>query len=170
MTISIKTREGSLEEGRWKSATWNFFISDTIPSEEKVTAVFGVPIYEGGLVMTKNYRGWELPGGHREIGESLKETLAREIYEEAGITSFETSEKPVGYLEVVDDEVVPKINKATGAPYPNPGYVVFYAVKVTAPPGNYTDRETLDSKIFPLDNLPEIEGETIKKILKHLIN
>ncbi|MGG3624660.1 NUDIX hydrolase [Bacillus gobiensis] len=38
------------------------------------------------LLKKDPHRGWELPGGHVEQNESLKETAIREIKEETGIT------------------------------------------------------------------------------------
>ena len=153
-----------LEKGRWDSAEWRFYLSSETPSEEKVTAVFGVPIHKEGVILTKNHRGWELPGGHREIGESLKQTLTREILEEAGIRHFESSEKPIGYLEILDD--YPKLNKATGENYPNPGYILFYVINVSGLLEPVKEGEALEAKIFPIDNLPEMKNEFI---IKHLI-
>ncbi|MFA7285790.1 MAG: NUDIX domain-containing protein [Candidatus Paceibacterota bacterium] len=160
--------ENFKEKGRWANAEWRLFTSGTIPNEDNVTAVFGIPFHTDGLVMIKNHnRGWELPGGHREIGESLKETLAREILEEAGIRHFESSREPVGYLEIMND--IPKINKATGEDYPNPAYILFYAVKTEEPLEQFCVDEALDCNIFSLDNLPEIESDNLKIYLKHFI-
>lgn len=156
-----------IEEGRWTSASWKFFISDIVPDEHSVTAVFGVPIHSDGLALTCNHRGWELPGGHREVDESVRETLAREVLEEAGISEFRSYEKPLGYLEIMDD--APRLNKATGEPYPDPSYIVFYAVRVNTPLGKPTDRETIDCRIFPFESLPEIKGETARRTISHLL-
>jgi 8-oxo-dGTP pyrophosphatase MutT (NUDIX family) len=156
-----------VEQGRWSSASWKFFITDEMPDEESVTAVFGVPMHPDGIALTCNHRGWELPGGHRELGETINEALAREILEETGITEFVSSEKPIGYLEIIDD--APKINKATGVPYPDPSYILFYAVATDGELAEPKGEEILDCKIFPLNNLPEIEGGTAKITLPHLI-
>ena len=162
-----KNNKNYIESGRWSSASWGLVISDLIPDQDKVTAVFGIPLHPDGLVMTKNHRGWELPGGHRESGETLKETLAREILEEAGIVEFKESENPIGYLEITDD--APKINKATGVEYPNPSYIIFYAVWTDKPLADHEGGETIDCGIFPFDKLPEMEGLTSISAIKHLL-
>jgi 8-oxo-dGTP diphosphatase len=39
------------------------------------------------LMIRSPRRGWEIPGGQVEVGESLHQALAREIHEETGITA-----------------------------------------------------------------------------------
>lgn len=48
--------------------------------------------YRGKWVFCKNKRRmWELSGGHREPGEEILETAARELREETGAAEFEIS-------------------------------------------------------------------------------
>lgn len=50
--------------------------------------------YRDQWVFCKNKkRKWELPGGHREAGESIIDTARRELFEETGATIFEL--KPI---------------------------------------------------------------------------
>ncbi|KRE82534.1 hypothetical protein ASG89_14885 [Paenibacillus sp. Soil766] len=52
---------------------------------EEVNCVLIFAFYQGKLVLVRhNCRGWELPGGSREEGESVIQTVIREMYEEAG--------------------------------------------------------------------------------------
>ena len=46
-----------------------------------------LPIGQGGLVLFVEHptRGWEIPGGHLEEGESPEEAMIRELKEETGL-------------------------------------------------------------------------------------
>ncbi|MHA6484092.1 NUDIX hydrolase [Paenibacillus sp. strain BS8-2] len=41
------------------------------------------------IIHNKNRGGWEIPGGKREIGESILQAASRELYEETGAVRFE---------------------------------------------------------------------------------
>lgn len=52
---------------------------------EEANCVLIFAFYQGQLVLVRHKdRGWELPGGTREEGESVIQTVMREMYEEAG--------------------------------------------------------------------------------------
>ncbi|OAS19902.1 NUDIX domain-containing protein [Paenibacillus oryzisoli] len=53
--------------------------------EEAANCVLIFAFYQGKLVLVRHKdRGWELPGGTREEGESIIQTVIREMHEEAG--------------------------------------------------------------------------------------
>jgi 8-oxo-dGTP pyrophosphatase MutT (NUDIX family) len=41
-------------------------------------------LHDGQVLAVENDRGWDLPGGHLEPGESPLDALRREVFEEAG--------------------------------------------------------------------------------------
>ena len=59
--------------------------------ESEYTRVVCVSRYKGKFVFSynKKRKGWEIPGGHIEEGESWKEAAKREMYEETGATRIE---------------------------------------------------------------------------------
>ncbi|MFD0679440.1 MULTISPECIES: NUDIX domain-containing protein [unclassified Paenibacillus] len=55
------------------------------PLVEEANCVLIFAFYRGKLVLVRHHsRGWELPGGNREEGESIIQTVIREMYEETG--------------------------------------------------------------------------------------
>jgi 8-oxo-dGTP diphosphatase len=72
---------------RWATApnTLSCHVSDTVPAP--VTSVVAAVFNETGqlLVVRVRSRGWDLPGGHVEAGESLADAVVREVAEESGV-------------------------------------------------------------------------------------
>lgn len=68
--------------------------------EEEFTRVVCVSKYKGKYVFcyNKKRKGWEIPGGHIEDGESWQEAAKREMYEETGATKIEV--KPISIYKI----------------------------------------------------------------------
>jgi 8-oxo-dGTP pyrophosphatase MutT (NUDIX family) len=96
-----------------------------------------------GLLLGRHRRGtWELPGGTVEAGESLEETVVRELREETGIEARPADVRLLGTL-LDDVDGVVRMTVAT---------------QVTAwrgEPSDQPDERVGDWRWFPLDRLPE---------------
>ncbi|WP_438619994.1 NUDIX hydrolase [Paraclostridium sp.] len=68
----------------------NFYNWEEIESDNLLFAVI-VARFKDKWVLSKHKERttWEIPGGHREIGEDINNTAARELYEESGANKFE---------------------------------------------------------------------------------
>ena len=66
---------------------WRGFVGHRLSSEPKVVVQGAVLSDEGVLLAVRvDLRGWELPGGSPDPGESDAEALAREVLEETGVS------------------------------------------------------------------------------------
>lgn len=73
------------------SAKFRLIFAEDKPGIDKnlsnVTATFAfVRDEEGKLLVLKNERGWDIPGGHLNDGESILEATHREVLEESCVT------------------------------------------------------------------------------------
>lgn len=62
-------------------------------AENEYTRVVCVCRYKGKYVFSynKKRKGWEIPGGHIEEGETWEEAAKREMYEETGATKIKVT-------------------------------------------------------------------------------
>lgn len=153
---------------RSPTTTREYFLQDELLAEQEslCTAVMGIPMIDGKLLLCKNHRGREFPGGHIEQGESLMEALRRELHEEAWITDYKII-KLHGVTHITNEKN--KINKATGILYPTKGYIPHFLIQTK----NWTRypvwEEIIEANLFDLDTLV-IQDGYYEYILKSLTN
>lgn len=145
-------------------------VTDCIPDNNLITCSFVLAFKKDKLLLTNlNDRGWDIPGGHTELGESPEETARRELYEETGVN--------VGDLDYLGYEEISLLgNKPDGYKYPFPNsYMVFYCAEITSTDEYHANFESSGRELFsPLnakmigwvqDNLGLYE-EALKRINK----
>lgn len=77
----------------------------------------------GKLVLAKPKRGWGLPGGHREKGETPQVCAKREFYEETNIR--------ITNLRVIGRQKIEKIIRSEhNSKYPRLSYILFYIADI----------------------------------------
>lgn len=118
----------------------SLILSETLPPSHLITSAFALAFHGGNFLMTKlSDRGWDIPGGHIDPGETPEQTMRREVMEEAAVELGPV--RLLGYQRIRLLGDVPE-----GYRYPHPdGYQVFYIGQVTtilpfAPTAEASDR------------------------------
>ncbi len=130
-------------------------LCDFIPPTELTTSV-AVFAFQGDRLLLANLsaRGWDLPAGHIEAGESMVQALHREVWEETACTIVD--------IEVLGHTHIRLLGpKPDGYqyPYPDSYMVVYTAVIDRMEPFEPTD-ESADRRLFSpaeTEGIPAIE-------------
>jgi 8-oxo-dGTP diphosphatase len=131
-----------------------FVPSTTAPEGYKVSSTHGYCFHEGEVVMVNlESRGWDIPGGHMEAGETPEECFAREAMEEACISGPATM---IGYV-LVDNTEDPAFNPATSK-YPAIGCQIFYRMNVEVMHDFVQEFESSERALFPVAEVPSQHG------------
>jgi 8-oxo-dGTP diphosphatase len=102
-----------------------FVRSGWLPPTELTSAAFGL-VFDGDAILLARSvdRGWDVPGGHLEPGESAEEAMRREVLEETGVV--------VGGAWVFAHQLIRLLSpRPEGYRYPYPeGYQVFFRAEM----------------------------------------
>jgi len=142
MSISGK----STYNGRDLTLVW--YESNQIPTGKKISQVSAFCVDNNGdvLIVRHEKQGWCLPGGHPEDGETVEETLRREVQEEADAT-IKSDINLMGYLGVFD----PDNNSIEGRDY----FQLRFLCKLDELNDFKADFETSDRQFIKPEELPK---------------
>ena len=144
----------------FETATWGtldleirYYASDELPPDHLVTSVRAVVLSAERVLVIREPSGDEhiVPGGRRKAGESLEDTVRREVLEETCWTVADLSILAVGHFHITS--AVPE-----DYPYPNPDFL--HLVYLTSALEFHDERTIKDdwvagSELLPIDSLHE---------------
>lgn len=135
--------------------TLTLHASPDVPRPVTAASAF---LHYGGMVVLVNVasRGWDIPGGRLEAGESPQQALAREVLEEAGVALGAHRCEPAGYTHLHSHGA-----PAPNSPYPHPdSYQMFYTVELTSRTSLRTQvpREIVDVRWVPASAVVSLAG------------
>lgn len=151
---SVETsQERLLCDGEWGNAKWEMWTSKELPDSELCTAVACVAIYDlatDRVVLTRNHRGWEMLAGHKEIGETIEETLCREAFEEGGY--IVTASNLFGHRKIIASERPAPGTREAQYPFPV-SFMPYYYAFTAEPLHEPTGKEITERDIFTLEEI-----------------
>lgn len=134
-----------------------------VPVQDSVTSCFVFAIVEGNLlVMVRPTRGWGLPGGHLEPGETPEECARREMSEEAAVDLGELS--LVGWWRAKKE-----FSSAHNEKYPNEALQLLYVAEVTSVNQFNPEHEVSERAFVPFEKVADYHSnfERFESVLKY---
>lgn len=127
-----------------------------LPEKEFLSAVFLVALKDSKILAIRNERGWEIPGGHIEAGETVKEALVREVQEEGG-ASF------------VDEKLLAIIESDNQTTYKDKVMMIYATKNFTL--GEFTPSEdAFEREVIEVEEFLKRYAEGPTNIVKHSLD
>ncbi len=165
-------QEQILSEGQWsENISWQFIASPEIPDRNVCTGICCVTTFRNKLVLVRNRRGWEFPGGNIELEmeESIEDAVIRESAEEA--CAIITNPTFFGFKRLASLQPVPRPNNSDLF-YPFPiSYIAFFYADVIQFLNNSPQKDIDEVKIvdyLQAKKLLKDRGQ-YKNVLEYLI-
>jgi len=150
--------------GEENSTQVKFYISNKLPNDKDVITCMCAVFYEDKILLVRPIRGWGLPGGHIEKGETPEDCIIRECFEEAGVLIKHP--KIIGYWKAG------KLKKLdSNKLYPNVGYQLLYMAEADKIMEFKKVHETSDRKFLEPNKVKNIHHayEDFEEILKYIM-
>jgi 8-oxo-dGTP pyrophosphatase MutT (NUDIX family) len=121
-----------------------------LPPAEQISTAMCIAFDGDRIVLARHVdRGWVIPGGHLEPGESVEDAMRREALEEAGAA--------VGVASVF---AVERIERLEGPPvsdrYSNPAFQVFFVARLVSLVAPSAVEECTESRLFSPDEARQV--------------
>jgi ADP-ribose pyrophosphatase YjhB (NUDIX family) len=160
----------------FETATWGeigleirYYASDEAPPEHLVTSARAIVLAHDQVLLIRDPSGDEhvIPGGRRKSGESLEETVRREVLEETRWSIADLSILAVGHFHITSS--VP-----ADYPYPNPDFL--QVVYLARPIQFHEERGVEDdwvasSEMLPIASLSDRSlSDTQRLLLDHALS
>lgn len=143
--------------GRWGDIfEWKMYVSTDIPPIELCTTVACVALTGKNLdevVLTRNHRGWEVPAGHIEPGETIQQALHREALEEGGF--IVSTSIPFGFRKITATRRPKAGSRQAAYPFPD-SYIVYFVAYTDQPIARPTGIEIIESRTYTPNQLKDL--------------